>query len=161
MKPYHGRAISACHQNTTSQTTGKGEASVKYPFTLQQETIWLKLGMWLRNSKKILSITVLDLGVDGLFVSSCGPTFYVAQETTRGAGIPCQRRLCRYQPMIVGWEEELCGMPCLSPTVGHLPSALHRPPHATPDRPWHRDHTVSLSLYAKVCLHCVQVFPLV
>ena len=121
-------------------------------------------GWWLRNSKKILSITVLDPGVDGLFVSSCGPTFYVAQETTRGAGIPCQRRLCRYQPMIVGWEEGLCGMPCLSPTVGHHPLHSNDPPmpdHATPDRPWHRDHTVSLSLYAKVCLHCVQVFPLV
>ena len=40
------------------------------------------------------------------------------------------------------------------------PSALHpMPDHTTPDR--HRDHTVSLSLYAKVCLHCVQVFPLV
>ena len=160
MKPYHGRAISACHQNTTSQTTGKGEASVKYPFTLQQETIWLKLGMWLRNSKKILSITVLDLGVDGLFVSSCGPTFYVAQETTRGAGIPCQRRLCRYQPMIVGWEEGLCGMPCLSPTVGHLPSALHRPPHARPyhTRPAQRPHCEPQPLCEGML---VQVFPLV
>ena len=72
------------------------------------------------------------------------PLFSAVEQTTRGVHSVPAAAVSRYQSMIVGWEKQLRGTPCLSPTLYlhplhplHLPT---QPPLAFLALPYHTRH---------------------
>ena len=87
------------------------------PFYLAAREDMTKIGLF--------GVKVLDLGDGGSDISSCGLTFYAAQETTRGAGIPCPSVCC----VVVSPDDRRMGeRSSAGSPVCHLASTLAPPP---------------------------------